>query len=163
MKTHEFLALLKEHANKRLHFEYNEGHEIGAGYHITEVKNVTIDSVDCGAGTDSWKETIIQLWEPQLVEDNAEYMTAYKALAILNKVDSIRPMEKDVEVKFEYSNDQFHTAQLFVHNHVIQGNALRMKLGIAPTDCKAKETCGIPNGASLQTEEVCCDPSGGCC
>ncbi len=63
MKTHEFLSLLKGNKNKNLLFEYKTGSLIGANYHITEVKNVTVDAVDCGAGTDFWKETIIQLWE----------------------------------------------------------------------------------------------------
>ncbi|MCJ7465726.1 MAG: DUF6428 family protein [Maribacter sp.] len=163
MKTYEFLSLLKEHANKRLHFEYKAGHEIGANYHITEVKNVSIDSVDCGAGTDFWKETIIQLWESPLEIENPEYMTTYKALGILSKVDTIKPMEKDVEVKFEYSNPQFHTAQLFVQGFEIKGNTLLMKLGIAQTDCKAKETCGVPAVEAHHNEEACCQPGSGCC
>ena len=100
MKTNEFLALLKENSDKSLVFEYAPGLLVGANYHITEVKNITIDSVDCGAGTDFWKETIIQLWESPQEIGKRDYMSAYKALAILNKVDKIKPMEKDVEVKF---------------------------------------------------------------
>jgi hypothetical protein len=163
MKTHEFLSLLKQHSDKSLHFEYKEGHEIGANYHITEVKNITIDSVDCGAGTDFWKETIIQLWESPLERENKKYMTAYKALGILNKVDRIKPMEKEVEIKFEYSNPQFHTAQLYVHDFEVKGNSLHIKLGIAQTDCKAKETCGVPVVEAHHKEEACCNPGSGCC
>ena len=29
-------------------------------YHITEVKNIRVEAVDCGARTDSWEETVIQ-------------------------------------------------------------------------------------------------------
>jgi len=57
MKTKEFLFLLNEHQNKSLLFEYKEGQFVGANYHITEIKNITVDAVDCGAGTDFWKET----------------------------------------------------------------------------------------------------------
>jgi len=74
MKTNEFLSLLKEHADKSLLFEYKSGHFVGANYHITEVKNISIESVDCGAGTDFWKETIIQLWESPKENDTLEYM-----------------------------------------------------------------------------------------
>lgn len=94
MKTSEFLKLLKDNENKGLVFEYKPGVLVGANYHITEVKNITIDSVDCGAGTDFWKETIIQLWESPKEIGKRDYMTSYKALAILNKVDSIKLMEK---------------------------------------------------------------------
>ena len=162
MKTNEFLSLLKEHPNKSLLFEYKSGHLIGANYHITEIKNITVDSVDCGAQTDFWKETIVQLWESPAEKDKLEYMTADKALAILNKVDSIKPMEKEVEVKFEYSNANFHTAQLFVNDYEISGNQLVMKLGVEQTDCKAKDECGVPFEIGAETS-ACCTPGGGCC
>ena len=162
MKTHEFLSLLSDNSNKSLLFEYKEGQTVGANYHITEVKNVTIDSVDCGAGTDYWKETIIQLWESPKEVEKREYMSAIKALGILNKVDKLKPMEREAEVKFEYSNPSFHTAQLFVNDHEIHNEHLILKLGVEKTDCKAKETCGIPVEATAQ-EEACCSPGGGCC
>jgi len=162
MKTNEFLSLLKEHPSKSLLFEYKSGHFVGANYHITEIKNITIDSVDCGAGTDFWKETIIQLWESPEEKDMGEYMSAYKALGILSKVDAIKPMEKEVEVKFEYSNSGFHTAQLFVNAYEVNGNQLIMKLGVEHTDCKAKETCGVPVTAGAE-ENNSCAPESGCC
>ena len=161
MKTFEFLTLLKENSNKALLFEYMPGHLVGANYHITEIKNITIDSVDCGAGTDFWKETVIQLWESPEEKDTRTYMTAYKALGILNKVDGIKPMEKEVEVKFEYSNSHFHTPQLFVLDFEITKDRLILKLGVEKTDCKAKETCGVPAAAELQVTS--CAPGSGCC
>ncbi len=162
MKTNEFLSLLKEHADKSLLFEYKNGHFVGANYHITEVKNISIESVDCGAGTDFWKETIIQLWESPKEKDTLEYMSAYKALGILNKVDSMRPIEKEVEVKFEYSNPDFHTAQLFVRDFELKKDQLILKLSVEQTDCKAKEACGV-SIESDSKEEVCCAPESGCC
>jgi hypothetical protein len=163
MKTKELLALLKEHSEKQLLFEYTPGAFVGANYHITEIKNITIDSVDCGAGTDFWKETIIQLYESPEEKDKKEFMTAYKALSILNKVDRIKPMEKEVEVKFEYSNPQFHTAQLFVNQVMTKHEKLILQLGVEKTDCKAKETCGIPVTVPATSDAPCCSPEGGCC
>ena len=163
MKTNEFLVLLQEHPNKKLLFEYAPGNFVGHNYHITEVKNITIDSVDCGAGVDFWKETIIQLWESPDEKDSLEYMTAFKALGILNKVDKIKPMERAVEVKFEYSNERFHTAQLFVNDFSISTNQLIMKLGVKQTDCKAKETCGAPVETAIQSGAPSCAPDSGCC
>ena len=162
MKTHEFLSLLQENPNKNLLFEYKPGELVAANYHITEVKNITIDSVDCGAGTDFWKETIIQLWESPKEKGKRDYMSAYKALGILNKVDKLKPMEKDVEVKFEYSNPNFHTAQLFVNAHQVAGENLVFHLGVEKTDCKAKETCGVPVEAVADTATSCA-PGSGCC
>ncbi|MDB4293211.1 DUF6428 family protein [Maribacter sp.] len=163
MKTNEFLGLLKAHTDKSLLFEYKEGYFVGANYHITEIKNITVDSVDCGAQTDFWKETVIQLWESPDEHDKEEYLTTNKALGILIKVDQIKPMEKDVEVKFEYSNDHFHTAQLFVNDFSIDADKLILKLGVEKTDCKARETCGVPVEASVQADSSCCTPESGCC
>ncbi|RIV46503.1 DUF6428 family protein [Flagellimonas pelagia] len=163
MKTSEFLSLLKQHQNKSLLFEYAPDQLVGANYHITEVKNITIDSVDCGAGTDFWKETIVQLWESPKEKEKTEFMSTYKALGILNKVDKIKPMDKDTEIKFEYSNDHFHTAQLFVNDFDLDETSLIMKLSVEKTDCKAKETCGVvPTVAEIE-KEACCTPGSGCC
>ena len=63
MKTHEFLTILNEHQDKRLYFEYQPNQLVAPNYHITEIKHVHIDSVDCGAQTDNWTETVVQLWE----------------------------------------------------------------------------------------------------
>ncbi|MGB5499004.1 MAG: DUF6428 family protein, partial [Maribacter sp.] len=85
-----------------------------------------------------------------------------KAIGILKTVDRMKPMEKDVEVKFEYSNPNFHTAQLFVNDFVLEETKLIMKLGIEKTDCKAKDTCGVPVAEVVQ-EVACCTTDGGCC
>jgi hypothetical protein len=37
-----------------------------------------------------------------------------------------------------------------------------MKLGVEKTDCKAKDTCGLPAEKIIQ-EEACCTPGGDCC
>ena len=161
MKTKEFLSILKEQPSKKLLFEYRTGQFVAPGYHITEIKNVTVDAVDCGAGTDFWKETIIQLWEDQS-DHTDQYMSAEKALDILLKVNRIKPMEKDVEVKFEYSNPNFHTAQLFINNITVDEDAITLKLGIEKTDCKAKETCGITS-EPVKASSAECTPGGGCC
>lgn len=163
MKTFEFLSLLKQYQNKSLLFEYAPDQLVGANYHITEVKNITIDSVDCGAGTDFWKETVVQLWESPKEKDKTEFMSTYKALGILNKVDKIKPMDKDTEIKFEYSNDHFHTAQLFVNDFDLDETSLIMKLSVEKTDCKAKETCGVVPAVAEIEKEACCAPGSGCC
>ena len=161
MNTQELLNLLNAHQDKSLLFEYSKNAFVGANYHITEVKNITIDSVDCGSGTDYWKETIIQLWESPGETDKTEYMTVDKALAILSKVHRIKPMELSAEVKFEYSNSSFHTAQMFVSDFTLDNKQLILKLSINKTDCKAKEACATP--AEEVKASSCCEPESGCC
>ena len=161
MKTQEFLDLLKTHQGKSLLFEYAPNLLVGANYHITEVKHITVDSVDCGAGTDHWKETIVQLWESPSELGKTAFMSAYKALGILSKVGRMKPYTMDAELKIEYSNATFNTAQLFVNDYEIRDQNLILKLAIAATDCKAKEACGIPEPAVA--EGGSCAPGSGCC
>lgn len=162
MTTQDFLSLIAEHQDKALLFEYAPKKYAGTNYHITEVKHITVDSVDCGGQVDAWKETIIQLWESPLDILNTKYMSAYKALAILKKVGTMKPYTLDAEVKFEYSNSMFHTAQLFVNDFVIQDQNLIIKLGIEKTACKALDICGIVDEVKDKVES-CCTPDSGCC
>lgn len=159
MKTQEFLNTLKEHQGKSLLFEYAPNLLVGANYHITEVKHVTIDSVDCGAGVDAWKETVVQLWEDPNELGKTAFMSAYKALGILSKVGKMKSYVNDAELKIEYSNANFHTAQLFVNDYEIRGANLIIKLASQPTDCKAKEACGI----TVEEDAGSCAPGSGCC
>ena len=165
MKTQELFNLLKEHTDKSLIFEYEPNQWIQPNYHITEVKHVSIDSVDCGSQTDQWNETIIQLYESPNKKNHGEYMSVFKALGILTKVGKMKPYDMASEIKFEYSNPHFHTAQLFVDDFEINENNLVLKLSIHQTDCKAKETCGIEESKKLEltTSTTCCDPQSGCC
>lgn len=158
MKTQEFLSLLEKNKEKALLFQYAENLIVGANYHITEVKHITIDSVDCGAQKNNWKETIIQLWESPDELGKTEFMSVFKALSILKKVGKIKQYVFDAEVKIEYSNAMFHTAQLYINDYEIKSNNLIIKLAVAKTDCKAKEICGI-----TEVPENICAPNSGCC
>ena len=165
MKTQELFNILRANKEKSLVFEYMPNAFVGANYHITEVKHITVDSVDCGAGTDAWKETIIQLWESPDELGKRDFMKTSKALSILDRVGEMKPYTLDAEVKIEYSNTTFHTAQLFVNDFEIRDDNLIVKLAVEKTDCKAKSTCGISEEkeAVLAAEEPCCSPSGNCC
>ncbi|MGI9547224.1 MAG: DUF6428 family protein [Flavobacteriaceae bacterium] len=158
MNTRELLSLLEHHSDKSLLFEYGKNVFVGANYHITEVKNVAVDSVDCGSGTDSWKETVIQLWESPREREKKEFLTVYKALAILKKVHHMKPMDPEAVIKFEYGNSSFHTAQLFVADHSYSDQKLIIKLAVDKTDCKAKEVC-----EPSEKVEAGSAPGSGCC
>lgn len=161
MKTQELLSLLETHKQKALVFEYAPNLFVGTNYHITEVKHLTIESVDCGVQTDSWKETIIQLWENPEEIGKTEYMSAFKALAILKKVGSLKQFVPDAEVKLEYSNAAFHTAQLYITGYIQKDNNLIIQLTTEKTACKAIEICGTD--AAMKAIENQCVPNSGCC
>ena len=72
MKTQHFISSLREAPPKRLVFANSEGATIHGGYHLTELKAASFDTVDCGAQKNQWNETIVQLWVPEEEEENGE-------------------------------------------------------------------------------------------
>ncbi len=165
MTTKELFDLLKQNADKSLVFEYAPNQWIQPNYHITEVKHISIDSVDCGSQVDQWNETIIQLYESPVETTKKDYMSVYKALGILTKVGKMKAYDMSSEIKFEYSNTNFHTAQLYVNDFDLTESNLIFKLSVHQTDCKAKDICGIeaPKKLELTNATSCCDPKSGCC
>ena len=92
MNTQTFLNTLNANLNKELLFEYAPDKFVNANYHITEIKNLIIDSVDCGGKANTWKETIVQLWENPLEIGKRSYITTTKAVEIFDRVNSIKPL-----------------------------------------------------------------------
>jgi hypothetical protein len=165
MKTKEFLSVLEKNKNKALLFEYAPNLLVGSNYHITEVKHMKIDSVDCGGKSDAWNETIIQLWESPKELGKRGFMKVEKALEILNLVGKIKSYDHEAEVKIEYSNASFNTAQLYIHDVEIKNESLIINLNIEKTRCKAMDKCVIPitEVKVLETQSSSCDPESNCC
>ncbi len=162
MKTQTFLTILKQHLNKELLFEYAPDTFVKANYHITEIKNLSIESVDCGGTSNSWKETIVQLWESPLEIGKRTYMTVSKAVEIFERVDSIKPLLLDTELKIEYGNSSFHTANLVVNSIAENDKSIIVKLHSDTTQCKASDSCCTQDKEEINA--ACCTPAeSNCC
>ncbi|MCK0130182.1 DUF6428 family protein [Flavobacteriaceae bacterium F08102] len=160
----EFLDYLKDNPQKDLIFEYSPNCFVGANYHITEVKQVDIRSVDCGGKEDQWQETVIQLWESPTELNKTDYMKVDKALSILEVVNKKQALRYENVVKFEYSNAHFHTATLHVVDLRTDEHRVIVKLQIEDTRCKALDVCCPPieKGGINEAKEAC-SPGSGCC
>ena len=161
MKTNEFIQQLSAHSGKELLFQYQENKLVGANYHITEIKNTTFDTVDCGGTPNYWQETIVQLLENKNELDRKDYLSAEKALGIFKRVNAIKPLLMDAEIKFEYGNDTFHTSVMVVDNLEVTNSQVLVQLAMVHTSCKAEEICGIPSSEGA-SDDSCCGPTG-CC
>ena len=160
MKTQTFLTILKQHLNKELLFEYIPDTFVKSNYHITEIKNLLIKSVDCGGKSNSWKETIVQLLENPLEIGKRTYMTVSKAVEIFERVDSITPLLLDTELKIEYGNNSFHTANLVVNSIIENEKNIIVKLHSNTTQCKTTDTCCVPKE---EKNLVCCTTAKSSC
>ena len=156
MKTSEFLALLEQNPEKPLLFEYETGQFVPKAYHITEIKNVSIESVDCGGRPHSEKQTIVQLWHNGI--EIGSYMEAKKAKKIFDIVEKVKPLVQETEIYFEYGNKTMRTSNFKVQDVVNQDDKITFKLFVEPTACKPILELNI-----LEKVSACCGTSSGCC
>ena len=161
MNNHEamnwgnFKDQLLLHPDLDLQFQYAENKWVDASYHITEIKQAPITSVDCGGKMNSWTEIIIQLWEP-VNQQQDRAMQVNKALSIINLVEKTLPLNPLGTVKIEFGNSEFDTRQMYPNTIGINGSNLVIDLRPDSVQCKAIERGG--SCGTTATGEECCTP-----
>ncbi|KIO75428.1 hypothetical protein TH53_20880 [Pedobacter lusitanus] len=151
----DFKTALQQHPELTLQFQYAAENWVDASYHITEIKQAPIVSVDCGGVMNSWTEIIVQLWEPE-VKDSERAMQVHKALSIINLVEKSLPLNPLGIVKIEFGNSAYDTRQMYPGSITVAGENLIVDLNPDFTQCKA-----IGRGGSCgttDTGEECCAP-----
>ncbi|WP_316818938.1 DUF6428 family protein [Pedobacter nyackensis] len=151
-----FKASLEQNPTLTLQFQYAPDKWVDASYHITEIKQAPIVSVDCGGVVNSWTEIIVQLWEPE-IKDSERAMQVNKALSIVKLVEKSLPLNPLGIVKIEFGNSQFDTRQMYPAAFEISGENLVVNLIPDATQCKA-----INRGGSCGTTpegDECCTPA----
>ncbi|MFD0748898.1 DUF6428 family protein [Mucilaginibacter calamicampi] len=181
LKWQAFKQLLNANPALTLQFQYAEEKRVNAAYHITEIKQSPITSVDCGGVMNAWTEIIIQLWEPS---DNGagRAMQISKALSIINLVEKVLPLNPNGIVKIEFGNSGFDTRQMLPQGLIVDGDNLVVDLRADTVQCKAierggscgtndkGEECCVPvaqvkanTQKNLAVAADCCMPGSGCC
>ena len=182
METYKWQAFkeqLSANPNLDLQFQFAENKWVDQSYHITEIKQAPITSVDCGGKMNSWTEIIVQLWEPG-VKQQERAMKVAKALSIIELVEKSLPLNPNGIVKIEFGNSQFDVRQMFPGEITSDGVNLIVDLRPDAVQCKAIErggSCGTTeSGEECCTSEVkpkvemknlavagSCNPASGCC
>lgn len=156
LKWQAFKEHLQASPELILQFQYTENRFVNAAYHITEIKQAPITSVDCGGVMNVWTEIIVQLWEPQN-EQQARAMPVSKALSIINLVEKTLPLNPNGMVKIEFGNSGFDTRQMFPGEITVLGNELIVDLRPDAVQCKAIERGG--SCGTTASGEECCTPA----
>jgi len=147
MKTAEFISALRTAPNNQLIFVDLSGQAVPRGYHLTELKNASFDTVDCGGQINSWQETIVQLWVPRDADDN--YMTAGKFLQIFDKVRGMVPISSGAEIRVEYGDENFFPSIYHVVSVNRESDTTKVLLKPPATTCKARDR-------RVAANETCC-------
>lgn len=157
MSWQEFKTRLQQDPGLILQFQYAENTRVDVSYHITEIKQAPITSVDCGGVMNSWTEIIVQLWEPPRQETDRA-MQVGKALSIVDIVEGKLPLNPKGIVKIEFGNSRFDTRQMYPSEFITEGENLIVHLTPDFTQCKAINRGGSC-GTTAAGEEECCTPA----
>ncbi|UQN05643.1 DUF6428 family protein [Deinococcus sp. QL22] len=157
--TFAFLSDLRGTDQRPLEFHLHGVVLVPAGYHVTEVKAVTIEAMDCGGKAATWRETVIQVMDGSAEEARAGFMTNRKFLAIYERAAKQLSIRGAAEVRFEYGNSHTPALQYHVTHAEVQPGRILVHLQMPGVQCKAGEACGLP----VATAEAGCAPKSGCC
>lgn len=159
LTTTRFLNALEAHKDLPLVFHLGNGKVVPVGYHVTEIKAVTFETVDCGGQTNTWKDTIVQLWRPEAEKDD-QYMTAGKFLRIYGQVASRVNVQGHAEIKFEYGDDGQPAVHFEVSDLRLADGQLQVHLDWVGVRCKAADRARAAALQSGQAASACCGSSG---
>lgn len=148
--TASFLQTVRDAPEVPLEFRLNGQTLVPAGYHVTEVKTVTIESMDCGGKANAWKETVVQLMDGTPDEARAGFMTTRKFLSIYDQVAVRIPVQGTAEIRFEYGNVSSPAMQYQLVSVNVQPERVVAELQLPGVMCKA-------TGASSSAGQ-CCGP-----
>ena len=156
MNWQSFKSVLVQNPDKYLQFQYADGQFIEPSFHITEIKQAPIVSVDCGGKMNSWTEIIIQLWEPA-EQESSRSMKVSKALSIINLVEKSLPLNPLATVKIEFGNSRFDTRHMYPGELIADTETFTVNLTPDFTQCKAltrNQSCGPTSEG-----DACCTPA----
>ncbi|QLG12166.1 hypothetical protein HLB42_16300 [Deinococcus sp. D7000] len=157
--TAALLADLRTLPQRPLVFQLQGETLVPAGYHVTEIKAVSVEAMDCGGRAASWRETVIQLMDGNAQEAKAGFMTNRKFLAIYDRVTARIPVHAEAEVRFEYGNTAVPAMQYHVSHVETQAERVIVHLRTPGVQCKAGDSCGAPTTGA----DDGCAPESGCC
>ena len=157
MQVKEFLEQVKNHGEQPILFELSPGKVVQGGYHVTEIKNSSYETIDCGNSLHSWKEVIVQIWVPSEAETSDPWMPSSKFLKIWDVVDSRLSLYQDAEIRIEYGDESHLTSNYHVDALVANEDGLIVQMAPPRTTCKPREILIEPNEMSqAAVAESCC-------
>jgi len=149
--------LEKANPNGATVFSTSEG-EIGGGYHITELKLASIQSIDCGGRMANWTETHLQLLDGQ----SGRHMSVQKFASIANHSAKKLPGLADAPIYVEYAPGNDGLRRYLIGSIMSEPARVVISLRQDGAKCKPAED----QMASANMQACCGEPvtqTGGCC
>lgn len=161
MKTSEFLEALCSRPELPLEFSTAAG-SVPAGYHLTEVKRVAYETMDCGAVPHRRAETQFEVWTPPVVGalPGRVPMSAGKFLRIVDRVEKELPLDGDSQVRILAEIDGQPASLHSVGSVAVSKGRLEVRLETDRTRCKAAERrVGKLTGGCCVDDDAIAEPA----
>ncbi len=156
MNTKQFLNEIEtQNPNSDLIFSFGNRH-VKTGYHVTEVKAASVQSMDCGGQGNTWHETTLQLWAPD--NSNESYMSIAKFLSIYTKVSSSIAVNEQAQMRVEYGDIGSPAISYVVADIETNETTVTVKLNTPTVACKANDR-SFGDIAVIGNSSNCCTPS----
>ena len=138
--------------------------EIGAGYHVTELRHSHSKGIDCGGNIQSWQEARLQLLDGY----GGEHMSVGKFNTIVEKSLKAVPELKDAELLVEFGHNNSELSLMAIGSPEVDEDGVVIFLGEARAICKpaqmsvqldepaAASCCG--GGKASTGASSCCAP-----
>lgn len=167
MKTSSFLTALRSHAALPLAFRA-DGETVSPGYHLTEVKRVAYETVDCGGVSHDWTETQFEVWVPENTANDSGrgHMPAEKFIRIIDRVETGLPLRGDSTARIHASFAGQPAALYDIASVEPRDGRLWVELVPDRTRCKAAERRLAAAGnvcCGASAEEQAEPAAAGCC
>ncbi len=106
--------------------------EVGAGYHVTELRHSISKGIDCGGNVETWKDAKLQL----LDGPGSTPMTVGTFTNIVQKSLSALPELRDASLMVEFGHNNEQLAIMSLHGPDISEETVALFLGDARAVCK---------------------------
>ncbi|MEP3882692.1 DUF6428 family protein [Planktotalea sp.] len=144
----ELLADISRHDSELpLVFQTEQG-DIGAGYHVTELRHSQSKGIDCGGKIESWEETRLQLLDGA----GTSHMNVGKFRVIVEKSLSAMPELGQAPLLVEFGHDNSGLTLLSLNESELLNGRVVLRLGDARAVCKPFERAKI----TPPTDARCC-------
>ena len=157
-----FFDALQTQLERPLIFDLGGGKRVPVGYHVTEIKALNLQTVDCGGVVNAWKETVVQLWRSDL-EPDTSYMTAGKFLKIVRAVVGNIALEQGSNLRFEYGDDGQPAVTYTVERLEPTSEGLIVHLEWIGVRCKALDRVSAARAEAGLSELTVLEGGGGSC
>jgi hypothetical protein len=163
MKTSKFLQTLRAHRALPVVLRRG-GDSVPAGWHMTEAKRVSYETMDCGAMTHRWDETQFEIWVPPFngINPARGHMAADKFLKIVDRVERELTLKGDAEARIHAVLGDGPPALWDIESAAPSGGQLVVSLSSDRTRCKAAErrACNLASGVcgdqAKDDDSPCC-------